>query len=237
MIVRIVLALALMSTIAISAAAQSPVTATITVTTKAKAPADLSNVVVWLTPAREDGTPPPPAQRVRIVQQNRRFDPHLVVVPVGSTVEFPNRDPLFHNVFSLYDGKRFDLGLYEAGASKGVVFAKPGVSFIFCNIHPEMSAVVIAVDTPYYSVSDRSGRMTIPAVPAGRFRLYAWHERYVPAHAGEYPREVSVPANGASLGAIELIDPGNVITPHTNKYGQEYNPPHTSSPVYKKPGQ
>ena len=95
----------------------------------------------------------------RLVQKNKSFEPHILVVPAGSMVEFPNRDPFFHNVFSLFEGKRFDLGLYEAGTSRMVRFDRPGISYIFCNIHPEMSAVVITMATPLYAISNR-GRAT-----------------------------------------------------------------------------
>ncbi len=117
---------------------------------------EANNVVVWLTPA--DPVVKPAAfrsmQPPRLVQKNKSFDPHLLVVPVGSVVAFPNHDPFFHNVFSLFEGKRFDLGLYEAGSTRDVHFDKPGIAYIFCNIHPEMSAVVVALDTPYYGISD-----------------------------------------------------------------------------------
>ena len=132
------------------------------------------NVVLWLTPAgggAPSGLPTAqPSNPPRLVQRNKSFAPHVLIVPVGSVVEFPNRDPFFHNVFSLFEGKRFDLGLYEAGSVRNVVFDKPGISYIFCNIHAEMSAVVIAVSTPYYGTSDRRGQVTIPRVPAGRLR-------------------------------------------------------------------
>ena len=108
---------------------------------------EAANVVVWLTPA--DGTAQAMAlhqgQHPRLVQRNKTFEPHLLVVPVGSVVAFPNHDPFFHNVFSLFEGKRFDLGLYEAGSTRDVHFDKPGISYIFCNIHAEMSAVVVAL--------------------------------------------------------------------------------------------
>src|SRR5882724_88559 len=116
---------------------------------------DASQVVVWLTPvgtsseSKQAPGPPP-----KLVQKSKSFSPHLLIVPVGSTVEFPNRDPFFHNVFSLFEGKRFDLGLYEAGTSRIVHFDRAGISYIFCNIHPEMSAVVITLPTPFYGVSD-----------------------------------------------------------------------------------
>ena len=97
-----------------------------------------------------------------LLQKNRTFVPHLQIIPVGTVVQFPNADPFFHNVFSLFNGKRFDLGLYEAGSSKSVTFTREGVSYIFCNIHPEMSAVVIALSTPLYAVADTNDAFILP---------------------------------------------------------------------------
>ena len=88
------------------------------------------------------------------MQKDKTFTPHLLVIPTGSTVDFPNLDPFFHNVFSEFNGKRFDLGLYESGSSRTVHFDHDGVSYIFCNIHPEMSAVIVTLSTPYFGVSD-----------------------------------------------------------------------------------
>ena len=115
-------------------------------------PAPLPGTVVWLTPiggSADEGAlrPQPVTAPLRLVQKNKSFDPHILVVPAGSMVEFPNHDPFFHNVFSLFEGKRFDLGLYEAGTSRMVRFDRPGISYIFCNIHPEMSAIVITITT------------------------------------------------------------------------------------------
>src|SRR3974377_550595 len=135
---------------------------------------------VWLMPLNASGeeiaatNPPPTGPPPRLVQRKKSFSPHLLVVPVGTAVDFPNHDPFFHNVFSLFEGKRFDLGLYEAGATRTVVFNRVGISYIFCNIHPEMSAVVIALKTPYYGISDRAGTIAIPNVPAGRYELHVW---------------------------------------------------------------
>ena len=103
-----------------------------------------------------------------LAQKNKAFDPSLLVITKGSSVEFPNRDPWFHNVFSLFNGKRFDLGLYEAGSSRTVHFDREGISYIFCNIHPEMSAVVVVLGTPYFSVTNKDGEFTIQNVPPGR---------------------------------------------------------------------
>ncbi len=123
---------------------------------------------------------PPLRQAPTITQRDKAFEPHLLVVPVGTVVQFPNKDPFFHNVFSLFDGKRFDLGLYEAGSSKPVHFDRAGVSFLFCNIHPEMSAVIVAVGSPYYAVSDKDGHVTLPNVPDGRYEVRVWYERSMP---------------------------------------------------------
>ena len=115
-----------------------------------------AGVVVWLTPlapAIADPVSTPKPGHYRLVQKDKTFTPHLLVIPTGSSVDFPNLDPFFHNVFSLFNGKRFDLGLYESGSSRTVHFDHDGVSYIFCNIHPEMSAVIITLSTPYYGVS------------------------------------------------------------------------------------
>src|SRR5207253_2181973 len=113
-----------------------------------------ANAVVWLdTP----GAPPLLAGRVVLDQRNLAFSPHVLVVRVGTEVEFPNNDRVFHNVFSFRDGKKFDLGMYPVGALKHVTFDKAGLSRIFCNIHPNMAAYVMAVDTPYFALSDESG--------------------------------------------------------------------------------
>src|SRR5437667_2508759 len=127
-------------------------------------------VVVWLTPL-DPKVPLNPFHTgpLKLTQHNKSFEPHVLVVPVGSVVQFPNHDPFFHNVFSLFEGKRFDLGLYEAGSTKDVHFDKPGISYIFCNIHAQMSAVVIALNTPYYGISDKRGQVVISNVHPGRY--------------------------------------------------------------------
>jgi plastocyanin len=180
-----------------------------------------ASVVVWLTPV--GSTPPPaPTVRPRLVQKNKRFDPHLLVVPVGTVVDFPNEDPFFHNVFSLYKGKRFDLGLYEAGSSRSVRFDRPGVSFIFCNIHPEMSAAVVALETPYYALSNTAGEVHIRNVPAGRYRLEVWYERSSPEALARLARQISVPVEGP-ITTLEVPEVITASVPHKNKYGTDYD--------------
>jgi plastocyanin len=195
------------------------------------------NVVLWLTPAggvtasslTAARNPDPP----RLVQRNKSFEPHVLVVPVGASVEFPNRDPFFHNVFSLFEGKRFDLGLYEAGSTRNVVFDKPGISYIFCNIHSEMSAVVIAVSSPYYGISDAHGRVAIPHVPPGRYTLRIWYEDTLPEELNSLTREVAVSQDASSLGAMRL--PATSTPPgHQNMYGRDYPPPLPDNPSYER---
>ncbi|HUK26672.1 MAG TPA: hypothetical protein VLV49_18990 [Terriglobales bacterium] len=195
-----------------------------------------NGVVVWLVPI---GAPAPrilPASlpHPRLVQKNKSFQPHLLVVPVGSLVEFPNRDPFFHNVFSLFEGKRFDLGLYEAGSTRDVLFDKPGVSYIFCNIHAEMSAVVIALQTPYYAISDLRGQIAIPLVPAGHYTMHVWYEAALPETLNSLAREVTVSEGNPTLGLLGLPTPGAPAT-HLDKYGQEYNPSSPINPAYQQP--
>src|SRR6516164_3643779 len=144
-------------------------------------PADNSGAVLWLTSlsgltATGERLPNVSPQRFRLVQRNKRFRPHILVVPVGSVVDFPNLEPFFHNVFSLFDGKRFDLGLYEAGSTKAVTFPREGISFIFCNIHPEMSAVVLALSTRLYDIADSGGSFHLTDVPAAEYELHVWIE-------------------------------------------------------------
>src|SRR5690349_4322918 len=146
-----------------SAAAQVTVTGTVTLAAQGQTPKDnpdYSNAVIWLKPVA--GEAPRPAKgKFEMRQQRKRFEPRLLAVPAGSTVSFPNLDPFFHNVFSMFDGKRFDLGLYEAGASHSVTFDRVGVCYIFCNVHPEMSGVVVVLDTPYHGKTNPAGEYTI----------------------------------------------------------------------------
>ena len=181
--------------------------------------------VAWLVPAGDDPatTPAPAARTFRMVQKNKQFTPHLLVVPVGSMVEFPNEDPFFHNGFSLFNGKRFDLGLNETGSARGVRFDREGVSYIFCNIHPEMGAVILALSTPYYAVS-HDGDIAIPKVPPGRYTLNLWAEGATAASLTAAKRPVTVSSDGAILGAIDLVAAPSPITHHANKFGESYPP-------------
>jgi plastocyanin len=203
----------------------------------AKESADLSNIVVWLTPLASGGGPvsvPSSGHAApQIAQINKSFDPHVLVIQVGTPVQFPNKDPFLHNVFSLFDGKRFDLGFYEAGSSKTVHFDRPGVSFLFCNIHPEMSGAVVAVDTPYFGISDRNGLINISNVPDGRYQLNVWYERSLPEDLKTAGRTVTISEANRALEGVRVVENPNFTLEHKNKYGQDYIPPANSSPTYR----
>jgi plastocyanin len=197
--------------------------------------------VVWLTslPAPSGDTPAPsaaptPAANLRLTQKHKSFDPHILVVPAGSTVEFPNRDPFFHNVFSLFEGKRFDLGLYEAGTSRIVRFDRPGISYIFCNIHPEMSAVVITMATPLYAISNSEGQLSIVGVPFGRYMLHIWSEGMGPENSQPITREITIAENASALGVIKVPEATGQSMAHKNKYGRDYEEPTPDSSVYEQ---
>jgi plastocyanin len=193
------------------------------------------NVVVWLAPTDSAVSSRPfPSVPLRLTQHHKSFEPHVLVVPVGAVVEFPNHDPFFHNVFSLFEGKRFDLGLYEAGTTRNVSFDRPGISYIFCNIHAEMSAVVIALDSPYYAVSNRKGEIVIPEVPAGRYTMHVWYETALPSTLSAMTREITVTPESSTLGVLQ-IPAGLVVNAHKNKYGMDYEPAAPDAPGYDHP--
>ncbi|HUI40907.1 MAG TPA: carboxypeptidase regulatory-like domain-containing protein [Terriglobia bacterium] len=207
---------------------------------RARAPAAHAGAVVWLTPldqpeAYRTSPRPDPAGRFRLLQKDKRFTPHILVVPAGAVVEFPNDDPFFHNVFSLFNGKRFDLGLYEAGATRTVTFSAPGICYIFCNIHPEMSAVVVVTRTPYHAVSGAAGDFAIVNVPPGRYKLNVWDEHCLPEALKALAREVSISPSSFSLGDLRLPESRSLLSKHKNLYGRDYDATPASNPIYGPP--
>jgi len=188
-----------------------------------KAPA----AVIWLKPIQSDAVSAVAPGKFTLLQKDKMFTPHLLVVPVGSSVAFPNADPFFHNVFSLFDGKRFDLGLYEAGSTRSVTFSREGVSYIFCNIHSEMSAVVIALDTPFYSIADPQAAFRIQDVPNGDYSLHVWIEGQAQNSLDQLTRRVHIAGTAIALGDIHAGIPKRQ---HLNKFGGSYEP--DSVPTY-----
>lgn len=184
--------------------------------------ANLSDVIVWLKPA--DGTAPAPVgpERVRLLQKNKMFHPHVLPIRVGTIVEFPNADPIFHNAFSNYDGQLFDVGLYPPGSSRSVRFRRAGIVRVFCNIHPAMSAVIVALDTPYYTRVESDGQYRIVGVPPGKYELHMFDERAT--GPPDSPIAVAVDADESQTVApvIRLSEAGYVRPPHKNKFGLDY---------------
>ena len=184
----------------------------------------LPPAVLWLQPI--SGKPvfwPTSAQHFyQLVQKDKMFRPHLLVIPAGNLVSFPNQDPFFHNVFSLFEGKRFDLGLYEAGSTREVRFSNPGISYIFCNIHPTMSAVVIALTTPWFAIGDAAGSFSVQA-PEGSYALHIWVEGAAQSELDRLTRVVHINAAHTDLGGIAV--PATSGLTHENKFGQPYTDP------------
>jgi hypothetical protein len=112
-----------------------------------------------------------------MLQKDKAFQPHLLIVTVGSTVDFPNLDPVFHNAFSNYDGQLFDVGLYPPGSTRSIRFSRPGVVRVFCNIHSSMSAVIVVLDSPLFGITKPDGRYEIDGAPEGTHDLTFFHER------------------------------------------------------------
>jgi plastocyanin len=135
---------------------------------------ELRNVVVYLKDAPKRPLPP---VHTEIRQEHENFFPRVVAVPVGSTVDFPNADPIYHNVFSLSRVKAFNLGRYPQGQTRSVRFDKPGLVKVFCEIHSHMSATVLVFDHPWFAIPGEDGRFDLPAVPSGDRQVTAWHER------------------------------------------------------------
>jgi hypothetical protein len=188
-------------------------------------------VVVWLNPVDYAPTIAPVTPgHYTLVQKNRTFSPHLLVVPLGSVVSFPNADPFFHNVFSLFNGKRFDLGLYEAGSSKNVVFSREGVSYIFCNIHPEMSAVVMALRTPYFASADSSNNFVIPQIPPGDYDLNVWIEGTPQPALDRLARRLHIRTGTESNVIVDASTTPRMPDGHMNEFGKPYE--HQKSSTY-----
>jgi plastocyanin len=197
--------------LAVSAAA-GPVSGSVRTLTRPDARASVS--VVYAEPL--EAPAPRSSSTFSLVQKNKAFQTPVLAVPAGATVTFPNQDPIFHNVFSLSGPQPFDLGLYRAGHSRSRTFAQPGTYRVFCNIHPEMTALVLVVPTPYATQTDAAGRYVLD-LPPGRYRLTAISQR---ADAVS----VEIVATGATVDAPEItLDESSwVAARHKNKYGQDY---------------
>ncbi len=186
--------------------------------------ADASGVVIAFVPV--DGAPippaaPPAAKHARMLQKNKLFLPHVLAVQAGTLIDFPNDDPIFHNAFSNYSGQVFDVGLYPPGTKRTVKFARPGVVRVFCNIHASMSAVIVVLETPYFTTTGKDGQWQMD-LPPGDYTMKVFHERATEAALQGLSRKVTIPAEGTTLGNIAVSEAGYLPVSHTNKFGKPY---------------
>lgn len=179
-----------------------------------------ADVVVWLTPA-QGASSFPSGQTARLLQKGKKFIPHVVAVTPGTEIEFPNQDLFFHNVFSIHQGKTIDLGLYESGAARKVRFTQTGISYIFCNIHPEMSAVVVVLKTRYFAVTDQDGAFQIGPLPSGTYKLGIWYELSSEGELTAAAQTVEITRGENVLPKITLHS-SDAPKEHPNKYGEPY---------------
>ncbi len=177
---------------------------------------DVRQAVVYFEPA---GAPParPPESAFEMVTRRKTFEPRLLVVPRGSRVRFPNADPILHNVFSVSSPNQFDLGLYRRGTGKEKRFEEPGLVRVFCNVHHDMVAYILVLDTPYHASPDANGEFVLSGLPRGPGKLTVWHEQ-----ADPWSADVTLPqkAPGPLLARVEIVRP--LIPAHLNKLGQSY---------------
>jgi hypothetical protein len=166
--------------------------------------------------------PPLTPRRVEMRQKDKEFQPHVVAIALGGTVDMPNLDLIFHNAFSNFSGQPFDVGLYPPRASRSVTFRHPGIVRVFCNIHAAMSAIIAVVDTPWYAVTGSDGHYSIPAVPAGGYQLRLFHERALAENLTFLEHRITVPESGLTLPLISISETGFISPPHLNKFGHDY---------------
>ena len=180
--------------------------------------ADSSNAIVWIEGVHSGATPSD--ARGTMKSERKRFTPRAVVVRKRGSVDFPNVDAVFHNVFSVSGANRFDLGLYRGGASKEKSFDESGLVRVYCNIHPAMVGFVMVVDSDFAQVTGPDGAFRFDGVPAGAHTLKVWEEE-----GTETPYPVQVRAQAVTDAPITVDVSSYKLQPHKNKYGKDYPPP------------
>jgi plastocyanin len=183
---------------------------------------DFSGVVVSARPVNS-----PPAVRspahASMQQKGKMFMPHILPIVAGTTVDFPNFDPIFHSAFSSYSGQIFDVGLYPPGTSRSVRFTRSGVVRVFCNIHPTMSAIILVLDTPWFASTAKNGSFELE-VPPGDYELNVFHERATDRELAGLSRRIVVSEPALRFPPITVSEAGYLVAPHKNKYGRDYSP-------------
>ena len=211
--VRALLALLIASPAIASPATAATLAGTVALLDRGRPAADVQHAVVSWTPAGGARTTP---RADHVIQtRDKRFSPRVLPVTVGSTVAFPNGDPILHNVFSVSPAQRFDLGLYRKGPGKAVTFERPGLVRIYCNVHHAMIAYVAVLETPHFTLVDAQGRFTLD-VPDGPGTLAVWHERAAP-----FARELAAPSSDTDVRLDATIAR---LPAHTDKHGRPYDP-------------
>lgn len=199
----------------LTGAAQASVSGTLTMLEKDNKPtSDLGQAVLWLEGAH---APSGGIDTVAISTEDKQFVPRIVVVPVGSTVRFPNHDPFNHNVFSLSKEKSFDLGLYGRGDGRSVTFDRPGIIRVYCNVHAHMRAFVVVRESGLFAQPGSDGTFRFEQVPPGDYILHAWHER-----AKEVTLPVVVTSGSSPPLSLTLDARGYKYVQHLDKEGQSY---------------
>jgi plastocyanin len=197
----------------------APLTGKVSFQTKRGQNPAINETLVWLEPEGGVRAPKKAPPTFQMTTRGKLLIPHVLAIPVGSTVEFPNDDPISHNLFSLSTNNGFDLGLYRRGAGKSHKFDSAGIVNVYCNVHPSMSSVIHVMATPYYTFTDAAGAYTFD-VPPGRYRVVAWNEQ-----GGMTESAVDVPAAGAANVALTIDSRNYRAVSHTNKEGKSYQTP------------
>jgi plastocyanin len=192
------------------------VSGTVEVTLKGDKPkSDLSSVVVYLDTLKESGVSQVSNKKHVMSTKNKQLDPRVMAVPVGTKVDFPNYDPIFHNLFSVSAPNKFDLGLYKGGTSKSHSFASPGIVRVFCNVHPQMSATIVVANSPYLTSADKNGNFSLGEIPNGQYMIRAYTEEGQTEQKisiGDTPLKVKLHIDGKTFKKVK----------HKNKFGKDY---------------
>jgi len=211
LVIRLTSAIAILVLLAAKAGA-GPVSGVVrTVAREGVAPA---TAVVYAEPI--DAAPSRAARRVTLAQKNKTFQPRVLAVPAGSSVDFPNNDGIFHNVFSLSGPQPFDLGLYRSGETRVRMFASPGTYRVFCNIHPQMTAIIVVAPSAFTALAGPDGRFTLD-LPPGRYRVTALSERSSPVSV-----EIASTQGATTAPELTLDESAWALAQHKNKFGKDY---------------